>query len=390
MLFPSFCRSLGIYIERESFLVGHHSHILRDPVVELGLELVVVDVHGRRGTLPPDVVLVLPLAEGELDGGAAGDGVEVVEMREDVEAEGDGVAAEGLDAVADLDVARRVVGREGVAVGQPVLRRRVRVVEDDRGQARHRVVQVRHAQLVARLVRHVLRERRVAHARAAVVDDVHRQARLARVRGAQRAHGRAERVAREDDLVARVRRLRRPHRVQGRVRDLVPRLGEAGVHLAARAEAAVVLEELETVGVHLMLVSLCYAGLSWSKVLDMREGLLCDLLCDPVTDRVGSSDGQDNDLVGRIRGDESPNIGCRTPIEACESHLSTFGIQENQWRQNVRESGLDGRASGGNIWAGAAGASHDGTDGGVTVAVRCTSVLCVEPEGVQLGIRDRR
>lgn len=227
-------------------LFRHQSNVLSDPIVELCLELVVVDVRRRRRALPPEVVVALPLLKSDFDRRAAGDGAEVVQVGEDVEAERDGVAAQRLDAGAHLDVVDAVVGGEGITVRQPVLGGRVRVAEDDGWQPGHGVVEMRHAILDARLVRHEGRELGVAHARAAVVDDVHLQPLLPRVGRAQRADGRAEGVARKHDVVRWVGGLRGLHSAQHGPGDLIPGRGEAGVDLAPEYEWAVLQEELET------------------------------------------------------------------------------------------------------------------------------------------------
>lgn len=219
-------------------------------------------------------VIALPA---EWEGSAAGRVTHVVQVGNDVETKSTRIAKNVGDAIADANVAGEVVNRRRAAAGEPVLGRSVAVAKDDGRQARNGISLVRDAEHLAGLAGGKVGKLVVADAGRAVRVDVARVAGLAEVRGAQVGDGAAERVAGDDDLVARVGGQALVDGAGGSVGDFVPGVGEAGVDLAAAGEAAVLLFE--------------------------------DDVCDEVADVVAAADGDDNlaaDVInGGVAGDAS-------------------------------------------------------------------------------------
>lgn len=121
---------------------------------------------------------------------AAVDGLKVIGVLAEVEAGGSRVAANIGVPGAYFDVGGRQRG-----LLEPVLGRRVAVVEDDGRQTGKGIRLVRQAVLASGLVCHVLDEDRVAHARGAGSVQVSLQVGLADVGGSECCHGTAQGVA---------------------------------------------------------------------------------------------------------------------------------------------------------------------------------------------------
>lgn len=196
-------------------------------------------------------------------------------MGRDVESRRAGVAVRVGNTGADLDLGDCVVNGGGVARGQPELGRHVAVLEQDGRQTRDGVVDVRDAELAAGLGRDEVGKDVVAHTRRAVGVDVDAVALRAQIRGGERGDGAAERVAGGDDAEARVGGDGLADGGGGGVGDFVPGVVEAVVDLAAVGKGAVG-EGKGDVG-------------------------------DEVAEVVAAADGEDDELVGRVDGDEATN-----------------------------------------------------------------------------------
>lgn len=198
-------------------------------------------------------------------------------MSGDVEARSAGVAVGVGNAGADLDLRDCVVNGCGASGRQPVLGRDMAVVEEDGRQTRNRVVEVGDAELAAGLGSDEVGKDVVAHAGGSIRVDVDVVALGAERRGREGGDSTAEGVARGDDLEARVGGDGLADGGGGGVGDLVPGVVEAVVDLAAVGEAAV------------------------------GEGE--DDVGDEVAQVVAAADGEDDELVGAVDGDEAANAG---------------------------------------------------------------------------------
>lgn len=198
-------------------------------------------------------------------------------MGRDVESRGAGVAVRVGNAGADLDLRGCVVNGGSIASGEPELGRHVAVLEENGRQTRNGVVDVGDAELAAGLVGDEVDKDVVAHAGRSVGEDVDVEALSAKIRSRESSNGTAERVARGDDAEVRVGGDGLADGGGGVVGDFVPGVVEAVVDLAAVGEGAV-FEAEDDVG-------------------------------DEVADVVAAADGEDDELVGGVDGDEAANAG---------------------------------------------------------------------------------
>lgn len=156
------------------------------------------------------------------------------------------------------------------------------VLEEDGGQTRNRVVDVGDAELAAGLGSDKVGKDVVAHARRSVCVDVDVEALSAKSRSCEGGDGAAQGVARGDDAEARVGGDGLADGSGGSVGDFVPGVVEAVVDLAAVCEAAV-SEAEDDVG-------------------------------DEVAEVVAAADGEDDELVGAVDGDEAANACHRATV----------------------------------------------------------------------------
>lgn len=156
------------------------------------------------------------------------------------------------------------------------------VLEKNGRQTRNGVVDVGDAELAAGLGRDEVGKDVVAHAGRAVRVDVDAVALRAQTGGRERGDGAAQRVAGGDDAEARVGGDSLSDGGGGGVGDFVPGVVEAVVDLAAVGEGAVG-EGKGDVG-------------------------------DEVAEVVAAADGEDDELVGRVDGDEASNAGCGAAV----------------------------------------------------------------------------
>lgn len=203
-------------------------------------------------------------------------------MGRDIEARRAGVAVRVGNAGADLDLRDCVVNGGGIASGQPELGRDVAVVEQDGRQARNGVVDVGDAELAAGLGRDEVGKDVVAHAGRAIGVDVDAVTLRAESCGCERGDGTAKGVTRGDDAEARVGGDGLADGGGGGVGDFVPGVVEAVVDFAAVGKGAV--------------------------------GEAEDDVGDEVAEVVAAADGEDDELVGGVDGDEAANAGYRAAV----------------------------------------------------------------------------
>lgn len=234
----SFCSFFLLTPNIASEVGGKVVGILDHVLVELGLNVGIRHVAAVGVVSPPERRAV---------GAAATNVAKVVAVGRRVEASGAGVAREAGVSLADDNVAGRVVLGGGGAVGQPVLGRGVAVVEQDRGQTGHGVVEVGDAVLGAGLIRHVGDKGPVANTGAAVGVNVDRVAVLAVVGSTNSGNGGAERVASVDNAVRRVGRLCGSDSSGDNIRNLEPSGIEASVEQTAGRDITQLLDEDQAV-----------------------------------------------------------------------------------------------------------------------------------------------
>lgn len=156
------------------------------------------------------------------------------------------------------------------------------VLEEDGRQTRNGVVHVGDAELAAGLGRDEVGKDVVAHAGGSVSVDVDAVALSAKSCGCEGGDGTAEGVAGGDDAEARVGGDGLADGGGGGVGDFVPGVVEAVVDLAAVGKGAVVKGE--------------------------------DDVGDEVAEVVAAADGEDDELVGGVDGDEAANAGHRAAV----------------------------------------------------------------------------
>lgn len=203
-------------------------------------------------------------------------------MSRDIEARRAGVAVCVGNAGADLDLGECVVNGGGITSGEPVLGRNVTVLEQDGRKTRNGVVHVGDTELAAGLGSDEVGKDVVAHAGRAIRVDVDVVALRAQSCGCERGNGAAERVAGGDDAEARVSGDGLANGGGGGVGDFVPGVIEAVVDLAAGSEGAV----------------------------GEGEGDVGD----EVAEVVAAADGEDDELVGGVDGDETTNASCSAAV----------------------------------------------------------------------------
>lgn len=209
------------------------------------------------------------------------------------------VAVGVLVARAHNNVTDGVVYSVRVTSRQPVLGRSVAVVEDDGRQPWDRVIQVSDTVLGAGLVGDKVGKRRVAHTRRAKGVDIVGIARITEVRAGKGRNGTTERVARDDQAVARVVAEGGGHGGGNAVRDLVPGITEAGVDLSAVGEV-VVFERKDDIG-------------------------------DEVADVVAATHGDDDFATGVVEADVGANPGIVTTAEGVSMLLVDMFLHEKAY-----------------------------------------------------------
>jgi hypothetical protein len=193
----------------------------------------------------------------------------------DVESRGAGIAISVSNASADLDLGGGVVNGRVTAGRQPVLGGNMTVLKEDRRQTRNGVVHVSNTELAAGLGRHEVGKDVVAHTRRSIRVDVNGEALSAKRRGRESGDSTAQGVTRGDDSEGRVGGNGLVESGGGVAGDFIPGIVEAVVDFAARSEAAVCEGE--------------------------------DNVCDEVAEVVAAADGEDDQLVCAVDGDEAAN-----------------------------------------------------------------------------------
>lgn len=230
--------------------------------------------------------LLLPLAELEAVRAAGTGSAEVVLVGVDVESKGAAVALCASIALADLDVGDFIVDGGGATGGQPVLGTGMTVAKEDGRQTGNGIVYVGDAILGAGLDGDEVDKSIVANTGAAVRVKVDGVTVTAEVSSGDGGNSTTEGVASRDDGVIGVGGLGRLDIGQEGVLDLVPGVGEASMDLAVVNKVAVVEGE--------------------------------ENVSDPVADVVGATDGNDDVLLHRVRG----NVALEARHEAANSVLA--------------------------------------------------------------------
>lgn len=295
--------------------------VLLTPVVETGLELLISRVAVA--------ISALPLGR---EGSASSSLSHVVKVSNDVEAESASVADGVGNTRADLQVRETIVGIRRGASRQPDFRRSVAVAEEDGGKTGDGVVGVGDAELGTLGRAHVVGENIVADSGRTKAVQIARVTVAAEVGSSNDGNSTTKRVAGDDEAVALVLVEASADQVVDRAGDLIPSIGETGVHLAARGEVAVL-------------------------PLENNIG-------NEVSDVVAATDGQNNLAAGVV----DSNVGGDASAATRSATNSVDGVALNISAGSVAADGIT------TVYAG--------------VAVRGSGVLDVELEAAEVGRAD--